>query len=264
MKNKREKIYYRTAALLNAQSQVYARPRHRGRALDIPWRLITLLLLIGGITMWLLLDERWYLMGNDMHIVGTRSPQIARDVAIASDLLGWHGLRLRPRAAEALIVAQVPTITKAQVSCSRFPATCTLTVTERTPVLNWVTGNEVYWLDGEGLYFPAHEVQSGLPIVRGPLPATEKPYAFVQVLQGVKALAALGVETEQLEYHPQRGLIWTDAQGRRVAFGVGADMQTRWQIYNALIAHLDTRNIFPWAIDVRFPQSPTYSLERLW
>ena len=61
------------------------------------------------------------------------------DIAVASDLLGWHGFRLRPRAAEALIVEKVPAMTEAQVECYRFPASCMIEVVERTPVLNWVT-----------------------------------------------------------------------------------------------------------------------------
>ncbi|HOT92071.1 MAG TPA: hypothetical protein PLJ78_09815 [Anaerolineae bacterium] len=263
----RKRLYYRTAALLAPQPQVYPRAR-RGRyaeqARDIPWRLILALLLVGSSILWLLLDDRWYLMGEDLQIIGASTSQTARTVAIASDLLGWHGLRLRPRVAEKHILEQVPAVTTAQVECRRFPATCTISVTERAPVLNWVSGSEMYWVDKVGLRFPASEVRAGLPIVRGPIPDPEKPRLLVSVLEGVQALTALGVATDELEYHPQRGLIWTDPQGRRVAFGVGPEMRARWDIYRALVAHLDARQVFPWAIDVRFPENPTYSLERLW
>lgn len=266
-KKKGKQLYYRTAALLNTQQQVYTRARrtrHTERTLDIPWKLIVLLVLVGSGILWLLLNDRWYLMGEDIQIVGTKSTNTARDIAIASDLLGWHGLRLRPRAAETLIVEQVTVVTEAQVECNRFPAACTIHVTERVPALNWVTEAGIYWIDSEGLRFPAQEVRAGLPVVRGPLPDTENAQALVPILQGVEALTMLGIAPDGLEYHPQRGLIWTDSQGRRVAFGVGTEMQVRWQIYEALIAHLDARNVFPWTIDVRFPEGPTYSLERLW
>ncbi|HQE92872.1 MAG TPA: cell division protein FtsQ/DivIB [Anaerolineae bacterium] len=266
-KKKGKRLYYRTAALLSTQPQVYTRERyghHAQSALNIPWKLIGLLILVGGSLMWLLLDDRWYLMGEDIRIVGAGSTTTAREVAIASDLLGWHGLRLRPRTAETLIVEKVITVTEAHVACQRFPASCTVQVQERIPSLNWVTEAGTYWVDAEGILIPTQEVRAGLPVVRGPLPDMENTQALVPVLQGVQALAALGVATEALEYHPQRGLIWTDPQGRRVAFGVGSEMQARWQIYTALVAHLDARNVFPWTIDVRFPESPTYSLERLW
>ncbi len=301
MKKKPEqRPYYRTTALLGAQQQPYSGRMRTSRArtsgsrarttdtpLDIPWKLVALLTLIGAVALWFLVDNRWYLMGEDIRVIGSSSQETALNAAIASDLLGWHGLRLRPRAAEAAITEQVPAITEAQVECSRFPAGCVIRVQERTPALNWVTENAVganleasaagiYWIDAEGVLLPAHEVRAGLPVVRGALPAlTEGTNSRIRVavLEGVTALTALGIgptaDGSSLEYHPDRGLIWTDPQGRRVAFGVGADMEARWNIYVALIAHLEARTVagngvFPWTIDVRFPEGPTYSLERLW
>jgi len=305
-----QRPYYRTAALLGAQQQPYsgrsrtaAQARSRSRAsgsrartpdlhLDIPWKLVALLMLVGAVALWLLVDSSWYLMGEDIRVIGATSQETALNAAIASDLLGWHGLRLQPRAAAAAITEQVAAITEAQVECSRFPAQCVIRVKERTPVLNWVTENAIHWVDAEGVLLPTHAVRADLPVVRGPLSspvaaelgpgsfaagnpallaAAEKAEyrARVKVLEGVTALAALGITSEAWEYQPDRGLIWTDPQGRRVAFGVGADMETRWNIYVALIAHLEARaaagnGVFPWTIDVRFPDGPTYSLERSW
>ena len=286
-KKSEQRPYYRTTALLGAQQQPYSGRSRRSRTasartratdvhLDIPWKLIVLLTLIGTAVIWLLVDNRWYLMGEDIRVNGTSSQETALNVAMASDLLGWHGLRLRPRAAEAAIMEQVPAITTAQVECNRFPAECVIYVQEREPVLNWVTENAIYGIDAEGVLLPAHEIRAGLPVVRGPLPALAEDAnnrVRVAVLEGVTALAALGIDTTMgengLEYHPERGLIWTDPEGRRVAFGVGADMEARWNIYVALIAYLEARTVdgngvFPWTIDVRFPEGPTYSLERLW
>ncbi|MGC9394450.1 MAG: cell division protein FtsQ/DivIB [Anaerolineae bacterium] len=307
MKKKPEqRPYYRTAALLGAQQQPYGgRARRSASArtadlrLHIPWKFIALFTLIGTAVLWLLVDNNWYLMGEDIRVIGASSHETAVNVAMASDLLGWHGLRLRPRAATAAITEQVPAITEAQVECNRFPAECVIRVQEREPVLNWVAEDTVesnseasatsealatsdasltgiYWIDAEGVLLPANEVRTELPVVRGPLPDLEEganSRVRVAVLDGVTALAALGITADAngngLEYHPERGLIWTDPQGRRVAFGVGANMEARWNIYVALIAHLEARTaagdgVFPWTIDVRFPEGPTYSLERLW
>jgi len=301
MKKKPEqRPYYRTAALLGAQQQPYgglrmparsrasgARVRQPELHLDIPWKFIAMFALIGAVVLWLLLDNQWYLMGEDIRVIGASSQETALNIAIASDLLGWHGLRLRPGAATTAITEQVPAITAAQVECNRFPAECVIRVQEREPVLNWIVENTgehaaeastvgMYWIDAEGVLFPAHEVRAGLPVVHGPLPVPEESTnsrAHVAVLEGVTALAALGIDSTTdgngLEYHPERGLIWTDPQGRRVAFGIGANMEARWNIYVALIAHLEARTVagngvFPWTIDVRFPEGPTYSLERLW
>jgi hypothetical protein len=302
-KKPEQRPYYRTAALLGAQQQPYGgrartsarrrtyAPGSRARTadlhLDIPWKFVALFTLIGAAVLWLLMDNQWYLMGEDIRVIGASSQETALNVAMASDLLGWHGLRLRPRAATAAIMEQVPAVTAAQVECNRFPAECVIRVQEREPVLNWVAENPtganleasatgIYWIDAEGVLLPANKVRAGLPVVRGPLPDLEEganSRARVAVIDGVMALAALGVTADAdgngLEYHPERGLIWTDPQGRRVAFGVGANMEARWNIYVALIAHLEARTaagdgVFPWTIDVRFPEGPTYSLERLW
>jgi len=288
-KKSEQRPYYRTAALLGAQQQPYSgrsrtpartqtrASRSRTRAsnlhLNIPWELTAVLVLVSAVALWLLVDNRWYLMGEDIRVIGASSQETALNAAMASDLLGWHGLRLRPHAATVAIMEQVPAITEAQVACNRFPAECVIRVQEREPALNWVTENAVYWIDAEGVLLPAHEVRAGLPTVRGPLPEGENNRTRVAVLEGATALAALGIAMDAdgngLEYHPERGLIWTDSQGRRVAFGVGADMEARWNIYVALIAHLEARTVagngvFPWTIDVRFPEGPTYSLERLW
>ena len=261
MKKKRE--YYRTAALLGAQPRrTYARAQPR--PVHIPWRLVAVLVVVVGVAMWLWLDDRWYLMGEDLQVVGTSSTETARQAALASDLLGWHGLLLHPEMAKTLIVEQVAGVVDADVTCTRFPATCVIQLLERTPVLVWVTESGSYWVDQEGVPFPAQGDRPDLPQVQGPLPEAEKSHALAPVLQGVEALKALGVPADGLEYNLRRGLIWTDPEGRRVAFGTGPEMEPRWLIYQALVAHLEAKGIFPWAIDVRFPEGPTYSLERSW
>jgi len=213
--------------------------------------------------MWL--DNRWYLMAERLQVSGVSRTSVARDVALASDLLGWHGFLLRPEAAVAQILEQVPGVTKAQATCTRFPAGCTIAVVERKPALVWATGAVTYWADRNGRLFPAQDERPDLPLVRGPLPDNlEGDVIPADILEGIDALISLGVPANQLEYNPKRGLIWTDTEGRRIAFGTGADMKARWAIYHTLIAHLESKSVFPWAVDVRFPTGPTYSLERTW
>ncbi len=87
---------------------------------------------------------------------------------------------------------------------------------------------------------------------------------MISVQQGLAALATLGIPTTALEYTPERGLIWTDPEGRRVAFGAGSDMAARWQMYQVLVEHLAAQGITPQVLDVRFPGAATYSLDRSW
>ena len=79
------------------------------------------------------------------------------------------------------------------------------------------------------------------------MPILDDAQTLLPVVQGAKSLIAIGVALDKLEYNVERGLIWTDPEGRRVAFGTGADMEPRWHIYEALVNHLEARNVFPWA-----------------
>jgi hypothetical protein len=236
---------------------------------------------------------------------------LKREVLLTSDLLWWHRFSLKPREAEARLLAEMPGLKDATVTCALFPTACEIVVTEREPALVWIDGADIYWIDDDGVVFTAQGQRPQLPVVRGPLPDVEAPEVsedviaaeiaaeavemtdeaaaeaiaaavaeaeaeaaaaaaaelarmFGAVQEGIAALAELGLPTDSLEYNPQRGLIWVDGEGRRVAFGVGPDMAARWQMYEALIAHLDSEGIFPWTVDVRFPGGITYSLERSW
>ena len=261
MTKSKKHVYYRTTALLGAQQRPYTRSRPN---VHIPTKLLAVIVVVVGVLMWVWLDGRWYISGENIQIIGTNSSATAMDIAVASDLLGWHGFRLRPRAAEALIVEKVPAITEAQVQCGRFPANCTIEVIERMPALNWVTDGATYWVDDTGTAFPTQAVQPDLPTIYGPLLNLEDSQTLLPVVQGAKSLIELGATPDKLEYNVERGLIWTDLEGRRVAFGTGPEMAPRWRIYEALVNHLEARNVFPWSIDVRFPGGPTYSLERAW
>lgn len=259
---KRQQRYYRTAALLGAQPQVKRRARRSIQPVQLPWPWILLTLVLLLAATWLWLDPGWYVGEAAIQVLGA-SEQTARAVALASGLAGQHRFQLAPAASAARILEQVPAVTEAQVTCALYPGSCLIQVVERQPVLVWVTESGMQqWVDAQGVLFPAWAERSELPRVRGPLPDAAVPPAL---LTGVQELSRLGLSAEEgWEYVPERGLVWIDPQGRRVAFGSGKGMAARWQVYQALIADLDARHIFPAVVDVRFPTAPTYALERTW
>ncbi len=264
MKRRKLRTYHRTAALLGAQPHGRYVAAPRWSLPHVSWKVAVPLTLILGALLWLMLDSRWYLMGENLQVTGTASNSLAKEVALASDLLGWHGFLLRPQAAGDLVLEKVPGVLRAQATCQRFPAGCIIEVEERTPHLVWITSTGTYWADRNGTLFTALQDRPDLPAVRGPLPDAEGKVVPVSILQGIEAMATLPISATVLEYDSQHGLIWTDPEGRRVAFGDGPEMAARWQIYQALVAHLDETGIFPWTVDVRFPAGPTYSLNRSW
>ncbi len=266
---KTKRNYQRTAALLGAQPHMQSTRTLRRAALPrIGWKVLLPLILAAAVAGWLFMDNRWYLMGEHLQVFGASSTELAREAALASDLLGWHGLLLRPQEAQDLVLEHVVGVTSAEVTCQRFPATCMISITERAPALVWQTDTVAYCADKDGVLFPAPADQAGLlaglPAVHGPLPGAVEDGIGQEIFQGVEALGKVGVPVNTLEYHPQRGLIWVDPEGRRVAFGVGPDMALRWQVYTALVAHLEAKGVFPWSVDVRFGNGATYSMERAW
>jgi cell division septal protein FtsQ len=222
------------------------------------------LLAVIGLGLWVGLSDAWFLLPENLTVAGAPTRQLKIDAMVASDLLWWHRLGLKPAPAEQAVVDQVVEFTDAEIRCAIFPAKCTISVTMREPVFAWVEGAKTYWVDSTGVVFDAWDQRADLPVIRGPLPERADPHSIMEVMQGVAALAELGLPADELEYSAERGLIWSDPEGRRIAFGVGSDMRIRWRVYELLSDELEAQGIFPWTMDVRFPGGVTYSLERSW
>ncbi len=269
----RYRRYSRTAALLNAQpvgmaARPVGRRRRAGRTLTLtlPWRqvwpLALALVLFIGVQVWLRAEARWYVSAETLTLYGTRGA-VAQQVIQASGLLKQHGTRLDADAAAQRIVEQVSAIKEAHVDCHAYPASCEIRVVERKPIAVWQTAQGVQWIDKEGVAFTPWGEVAELPVVRGPLPET--PELTLQVVQSAQALLRLTGPVEALEYLPLRGLVWNDAQGHRVAFGLGAEaMPARWAVYQQMLAIFEARRIFPWNVDVQVPEAPTYAMDRSW
>ncbi len=256
-----KKRYYRTAALLNAQPRLAQGARRRAKPVRVPWRFLLAMTGIVAVVLWFCLDTRWYVGASRLQIAGTSSPELAREVALGGEILGLHGLWLRSGDVVSNVLATVPSVAEVDAHCRVYPAQCVITVVERQPVLVWMAEDGPHWVDAGGVVFGALGERVGLPVVTGPLPDGE---IFSEVLAGARALVAAGVPSDELGYNPQRGLVWSDPLGRRVAFGTGADMALRWRVYQALAADLADRGIYPATLDARFPRALVYSLENSW
>ncbi|HWQ46301.1 MAG TPA: hypothetical protein VN376_05505 [Longilinea sp.] len=166
----------------------------------------------------------------------------------------------------------------------------TVTATERTPVIAWVTSEQTTWLDVEGVLFDARgdlvpplTVQS---TVNPPLDLAMLPYgagndglmgALLQHLTAEEGmpphiqsdvLIALAVLNQRMPslttyvYDPVEGLGWTDPAGWTVYMGVDLnDMDRKMQIYQAIVDELTRRGIQPVMISVVHPDAPYYRTE---
>lgn len=213
-----------------------------------------------GLALWVALSPRFYVTG--VQVVGANHISEAA-VFAASGLAHLHILWVNAEEAEARLLAQLPSVERAEVSC-HLPAACTIEVVERVPILTWDIGERLLWVDAAGGAFPADHPLEGRWLIGGPLPTDERGLVDREVLLGLAELTRLGVRPGRVVYRPGRGLVLDDPAGWRVILGQGAGMERRLQVYAAVRAHLLARGIHPRFVDVRFPEAPYYSEVNEW
>ncbi|HHE72047.1 MAG TPA: hypothetical protein ENL34_07205 [Chloroflexi bacterium] len=261
--------YYRTTALLGPRYRVVSHTARR--RIRIRWPAVVITVCMIALAGWVGFGNAWYLDWEDATVVGTASQNLAFKIKEASDLMGRHRSGLKPAKAEEAILKKFPQLSSVHVRCAIFPTRCEIEVTERDPILVWAAPEQTYWVDREGIFFPAAGERQDLPVVSGPLPvdvpaeATSGETGYVvEIFQSIATLSSLGISAEALSYDERYGLIWTDPEGCRVAFGVGGDMKVRWDLYRDLVRDLAARGVHPRVIDVRSAQAITYAVEPLW
>jgi cell division septal protein FtsQ len=222
------------------------------------WRIaLALVVVIVGVVVWGLLDDRFYVYNAD--VVGTvrLSPE---QVFWASDLPGLHVLWVNAGKIEEQIVATLPSVESAEVVC-RLPSDCTITVAERQPRMMWNDGAQLWGVDANGLVFVAEAAFTEAWVVRGPLPTGEDELLAEPARVALAELWASGVEiAPELTYVPSRGFEIVDERGWRVIVGQGTGMDERLKVLSIVAADLEARGIEPKFVDVRFPEAPYYSL----
>jgi cell division septal protein FtsQ len=222
--------------------------------------LVVVVLLVAGV-LWVLLSDQFYVFDAEVQGTVRLSPNA---VFWASDLPGLHVLWVNAGKIEEQILATLPSIESAEVSCG-LPAECTIIVKERQSMTMWDDDGQLWWVDGHGTVFPASRAQSEGWTVRGPLPREGEEQLAEPVRIALSELWSSGIEVDrQLYYVPERGLVITDERGWRVVIGQGPGMDERLRALDAIAAHLEARGVRPRVVDVRFPNAPYYSLTSDW
>ncbi|MEA3338515.1 MAG: cell division protein FtsQ/DivIB [Chloroflexota bacterium] len=237
--------------------------RTKARDLVLATRNLLLLLLVvvivGGL--WLALDDRFYVYHADVTGAGRVSPD---EVFRASGLLGLHALWVRPAAVEARILAELPSFESARVACGVLDEECTIAVVERQPRVAWDEDGKLWWIDADGIIFPAPEALAEGWLVQGPLPRDGDGRLDERVRVALSELWLVGADVSRLLYVPDRGLTCTNERGWRIILGQGPGMAERWRALKLLTGDLEVRGLTPRFVDVRFPDAPYYSLTNEW
>ena len=221
------------------------------------WRLMStsMLLLLAVMLVRLLSDPRMYIGGVNL---GGAALVPGQEIYAASGIAGQHIFWVDPAEVQRKVLA-VPGIASAAVRVD-WPATVTIVVVERIPVVSWNEGSQKSWVDADGNKFEARSDLPGLlPIAVDDAPGAVYKIAPPAAVEGALQLQQLRPNIELLHYDSQRGLSYQDGRGWRGYFGVGNDMLQKLTVYEKLVNDLTARGIQPKTISVESYQAPYYT-----
>ena len=236
----------------------------------IRWRSIALRLLACAIVVALIglgvyasTDARFFVY--EAHIVGAQHLEAGR-IYQAAEVYEKNIFWIDPQAVAQRIV-QLDGIKGVRVRCE-LPAVVTIEVEEREPVVMWraTTQQEDLWLDGDGVVLPYHgDVDSP-----GMIFVVDYSERHLQVgdriepdgvVQSALQLAAAVPGARVFDYQPGWGLSFTQGSDRAewpVHVGTSEDLPRKIQVLQALTDYLQSNNVQPRYVDVRWADHPVY------
>ena len=203
---------------------------------------------------------------------------VSGNVRVASEeiesALGASGTSIflmRPNELAAQLRTSFPELASAQVRVY-LPNRVWARVTERTPVIQWQTGESYAWIDSSGVAFRPRGEVPGLitveaastppkPIGPGDDPLSPPPFLTHELVDAILTLAPNVPAGSVLTYSTESGLGWEDPRGWKVAFGASkAEMPLRLRVYQSLADSLVARGQYPAFISVVYPDAPFYRM----
>ncbi len=201
------------------------------------------------------------------------------------DLLGTSIIRLDPDQIRTTIEERFHGLSTVNVSVS-LPATVTIQVEEREPLILWQQDSKTLWIDAEGVMFPVNgevEVVQTVTAVGDPPSAPEVftpevdhetgeishlseqsfPSTTVEFVGAVLSITKYIPEGILLQYNPQFGLGWQDPNGWLVYFGRDTtNIDMKLAEYQTIIGALEKENLTPALISLEFLHAPYFRLEQ--
>jgi cell division protein FtsQ len=219
--------------------------------------------------------------------INLRGAQRLSTEAILSqvDLVGSSIITVEPDQVRTMIEDRFPSLSSVSVSVN-LPASVTLRVVEREPLILWQQDSSAHWIDAEGVMFPVFgEVEVAQTVAAsGDPPAAPEvftpevdeetgeishlleaslPSTTPEFVQAVLSLSAYIPEGTALQYDPQFGLGWRDPNGWLVYFGRDTNnIDVKLSEYQTIIGALENQNITPALISLEFLHAPYYRLEQ--
>jgi len=186
----------------------------------------------------------------------------ADSIVTASDLQGGNLFLISPGFVESEILRKIPAVRRASVSVD-FDGEVIVQIQEREPILLWVQENSSYWVDAEGVFFPALVPREDL--VRLEVREEGLEIAFdnaadidpAVVVNALELTVALPSGT-RLIYDADHGLGMMDPSGWMVYFGNSGQVEQKLDVYRRLMESLTARGIRPGMVSVENLRQPFY------
>jgi cell division protein FtsQ len=234
------------------------RPLWRVLRSRLLWIALAVLAVVGGLTAWVALDERWYVYREDVHFNGLAYLD-AETLWQTSAVDGWQIFWIDSSDVQQRLLEN-PYVAAAQVHVAPLLTKITVDVTEVRPVALWVTDAGVRWLRDDGIALePQGETPPGLlQILDAPaeatLPGAESGTAIdPAVLRSAQALANRLPGVTPLRYNALVGLNFRlPDQPYWVYWGNGEEVEKKLANLAAAETLLESGEAEGAVIDVRF------------
>lgn len=163
-------------------------------------------------------------------------------------------------------VETLPNIKAARIYLT-LPANLTIEVEERRPAVIWQTGNDIWWIDNEGLFVPPREEtgvdENRLRIIDGDgLPVRANDRLDLSIVRGAQIVHEHKPEIKDFIFSRQYGLTYQTPAGWPVYLGRSIDLPAKLAVAQALQADLLARQVTPLFIDVRNPLRAIYKKQQ--
>lgn len=204
------------------------------------------------------------------------------DIEAVLRLEGSQIVEFDPMQAQKALSAAFPELASIEFQIG-LPAEVTIQVVERQPVFAWDKGDQVYWLDAEGVILPPRGEAQGLMRIESnitpPLalssqpkkevtenPASDSPTALWGrhvdglVLKAINDLVFRLSPESNLVYNSIYGLGWQDPRGWEVYIGKNLEnFEQKLTVYESIVEYFETTGIHPQElVSVEFINAPFY------
>jgi cell division protein FtsQ len=144
-------------------------------------------------------------------------------------------------------------------------------VVERTPILLWSQGENITWIDANGISFmPRGNVPGLIPIASNGNPPNvappdlkqsvyNQPFISPDMVQAIVTLYPQVPDGSPMIFDPKYGMGWQDPRGWSVYFGQNTqDIPMKLKVYQAILDTITKQGVQPTLISVEYLDAPFY------